>query len=76
MTEPFTLSHLENNDYPWGKVAKLPVCPRCKGYIPNNDNPGAYPGAISRIDNETEICSPCGQNEAINDYLKGHPNGD
>ncbi len=75
MSEPFLISHLENNDYPWDEVAKLPVCPICKGYIPNNLTPGAYPGAISRIDNETEICSECGQNEAINDWLTGHPNG-
>ena len=53
----------------------LPVCPICLGYIPNNMAPGAYPGAISRIDNETEICSECGQKEAINDWLTGHPNG-
>lgn len=56
-------------------TTKLPVCPICLGYIPNNLAPGAYPGAISRIDNETEICSECGQKEAINDWLEGHPNG-
>jgi hypothetical protein len=41
------------------------VCPRCLGYIPNNTQPGAYPGAISRIDNDTEVCSDCGMEEAI-----------
>jgi hypothetical protein len=41
------------------------VCPRCLGYIPNNTQPGAYPGAISRIDNDTEVCSDCGVEEAI-----------
>lgn len=56
-------------------ATKLPVCPICLGYIPNNLAPGMYPGAISRIDNETEICSECGQREAINDWLEGHPNG-
>lgn len=40
-------------------------CPRCGGFIPNNLEPGAYPGAISRLDNETEICSSCGVDEAI-----------
>lgn len=40
------------------------VCPRCEGNIPNNILPAAYPGAISRIDNETEICSQCGLEEA------------
>lgn len=47
---------MENNDF---------ICPRCEGYIPNNIEPGAYPGAISRWDNKTEICSPCGTEEAI-----------
>lgn len=41
------------------------VCPRCLGYIPNNTIPGAYPGAISRIDNKTEVCSECGMEEAV-----------
>lgn len=42
-----------------------PVCPRCLGFIPSNAFAGEYPGAISRIDNKTEICSDCGQEEAI-----------
>jgi len=42
-----------------------PVCPRCIGFIPSNVFPGEYPGAISRIDNKTEICSDCGTEEAI-----------
>jgi hypothetical protein len=40
-------------------------CPRCLGLIPSNDNPGAYVGARSRIDNSTEICSACGTEEAL-----------
>jgi len=43
-------------------------CPICNGWIPNNDTPGKYPGALSRRDNETEICSECGVIEAIEDY--------
>ena len=35
------------------------------GFIPNNANPGAYPGALSRYDNATEICSSCGQAEGM-----------
>lgn len=27
--------------------------------------PGRYIGALSRIDNKTEICSPCGEEEAL-----------
>lgn len=40
-------------------------CPRCGGWIPNNLQPGAYPGALSRWDNETEVCSDCGTQEAM-----------
>jgi len=43
------------------------ICPLCDGLIPNNDMPGAYPGALSRRDNVTEICSDCGQREAFED---------
>ena len=42
-----------------------PVCPRCLHYIPNDQTPGAYVGAGSRIDRRIEICSPCGLDEAI-----------
>lgn len=41
-------------------------CPQCGGSIPNNESPGAYPGAISRADNLTELCSACGRAEAVN----------
>lgn len=48
------------------------LCPRCQErQIPNNKTPGAYPGAISRADNETEICSDCGHDEAMKDFLNG-----
>jgi hypothetical protein len=40
------------------------VCPRCSGGIPNSTMPGAYPGALSRWDNHTEVCSYCGSEEA------------
>lgn len=42
-----------------------PICPRCNGFIPNNETPGLYPGALSRLDNETYICSACGEEEAL-----------
>ena len=51
-------------------IAK-PICPRCSGYIPNNDTPGAYIGALSRLDNKTEICSSCGTEEAMEDFMDG-----
>lgn len=44
-------------------------CPRCRGKIPNDDTPGAYPGALSRVDNRTEICSACGRDEAMRDLM-------
>lgn len=44
-------------------------CPNCDGYIPNNENIGAYSGALSRRDNKTEICSSCGTLEAFADLL-------
>ena len=40
-------------------------CPSCRGMIPNNETPGAYPGALSRFDNQTEVCSLCGSVEAL-----------
>lgn len=48
------------------------VCPRCSGMIPNDHEPGAYPGAISRLDNATEICSSCGTDEAAFEFALGH----
>lgn len=53
-------------------MSDFPVCPKCSGYIPSNENPGAYPGAISRADNKTEICSACGIAEAIGDFQLAH----
>jgi ribosomal protein S27AE len=50
-----------------------PVCPRCGNWIPNNHEPGAYPGAISRVDNKTEICSGCGVDEALEQFSTGAP---
>lgn len=44
---------------------KTHVCPRCEGYIPNNLTPGLYPGALSRTDDKTEVCSACGEEEAL-----------
>lgn len=61
-TERNTVStHTETHD-------KFRICPRCSGFIPNNETPGAYPGALSRLDNKTEICSDCGGEEAVLDW--------
>lgn len=40
-------------------------CPRCLGHMPNNLTPGAHPGALSRTDNATQICTECGTQEAL-----------
>ena len=48
-----------------------PVCPICEGYIPNDERPGAYPGAISRYDNKTEVCSACGTAEGVGMMMLG-----
>lgn len=46
-----------------------PICPRCGGFIPNDAMPGAYPGALSRTDNKTEVCSDCGTDEALEQFF-------
>ena len=53
------------------EVTTVPeICPRCKdSWIPNNMTPGAYPGALSRTDNKTYICSACGEEEAMEDFF-------
>jgi hypothetical protein len=47
-----------------------PICPLCDGFIPNNEQPGEYPGALSRRDNKTEICSECGVREAFSGLMR------
>jgi hypothetical protein len=59
--------HIPSGYRVWDKLA--PVCPSCDGFIPNNETPGAYMGAISRKDNTTEICSACGTAEALADFF-------
>lgn len=48
-------------------------CPRCGGGVPNSENPGAYCGATSRLDNKTYICSQCDQNEAMWEFTNASP---
>lgn len=55
------------------KMIRNIICPRCYGKVPSNDNPGAYIGALSRTDNNTEICSRCGELEALEDLMWGSP---
>lgn len=49
------------------------TCPRCLGGIPRDDRRGMYPGALSRTDNKTYICSECGTQEAMEDLFEGQP---
>ena len=50
------------------------TCSRCGGGIPNDVQRGEYPGALSRLDNETYICSDCGFAEAMFNFThRGEP---
>jgi hypothetical protein len=55
-----------------GKFRKPPyeenvICPRCD----DNSLPLGYPGALSRVDNITEICSICGTDEGLTQHFAG-----
>jgi RNA polymerase subunit RPABC4/transcription elongation factor Spt4 len=43
------------------------LCPRCGVRF----LPATYPGALSRADNKTEICSQCGLIEAMQQWTTG-----
>ena len=60
-----------SDEVSWDAEEIKPRCPICFGFIPNNANPGAYPGALSRYDNATEICSSCGQAEGMSGLFLG-----
>lgn len=51
-------------------MKKSEKCPICSGPIPNALHEGEYAGALSRVDNETEICSECGFMEAMQGFFK------
>jgi hypothetical protein len=55
------------------KMKKAPICLRCGHHIPCDERPGAYPGAVSRTDNKTEVCSQCGTDEAMEHFALGAP---
>jgi hypothetical protein len=57
MTEPDSKNTDENIE-----------CPRCKK---NQLHPQMAMNALSRRDNETFICSPCGSVEAMEDFILG-----
>lgn len=44
-------------------------CPRCGENTLRTDRPAL--NALSRADNETYVCSPCGTAEAMEDFLGG-----
>lgn len=50
------------------KKAPNNICPRCTGPVPNAERKGEYIGAMSRTDNETEVCSACGTAEAMEEF--------
>lgn len=51
-------------------MKKSEKCPICGGAIPNALHEGEYAGALSRVDNETEICSECGFMEAMQGFTR------
>lgn len=57
-------------------TTKNTTCPRCGSGIPNNFLRGQYPGALSRVDNRTEICSDCGTEEAMEQWQTGKINAE
>lgn len=55
------------------KKEELPkICPRCKK---NELDPVLAMNALSRLDNETYICSGCGSEEAFDAYLASFGTG-
>jgi len=54
-----------SSDKAMNAESQHPICPLCHGYIPNDKTPGAYPGAMSRVFENMEICSSCGTAEAV-----------
>jgi len=50
------------------KMAVDHICPRCGGDVPDTMSKGVYPGALSRTDDHTEICSVCGSLEAMENF--------
>lgn len=49
------------------------TCQRC-GQVASYDDPFHRGfGAKSRTDNKTVICSPCGVDEAMQDFMRGQP---
>lgn len=68
------------------KDARVRTCPRCDStqYIDYGSpkslmkmalNIGILPPALSRFDNATYICSPCGTEEAMQDFMRVPLNG-
>jgi hypothetical protein len=46
-------------------------CPRCGEVMPSVERRGEHIGAISRLDNMTEICTTCGCEEAFGGLMAG-----
>ena len=44
-------------------------CPICEGAVPSEEYNGKVPGALSRFDNNEEICSLCGMAEAMTPFF-------
>ena len=62
---PFNAESFNWEAHDFTSAPRKGLCPICEGPIPDAEHRGLYPGAMSRFDNETEICSLCGSAEAI-----------
>lgn len=56
----------------------MTLCPRCERnhYTPYGEpwDPGdPLPPAVSRMDDQTHICSKCGEDEAMRDFTRAAP---
>lgn len=56
---------------PMDKLPFKNICLRCGGEVPSPGMAGKYPGATSRWDNQTEICSACGLEEGLIELTAG-----
>ena len=65
------MNKIEENKTIYGEKMKEHDCPLCYRGIPNDEKRGEYIGALSRYDNETYVCSQCGNLEGMTELKMG-----
>jgi hypothetical protein len=73
LAEATDIAHARWAQRPMAPADDGHTCPRCRGGIPSDLHRGEYPGALSRFDNKTYVCSSCGMNEAMWQFSTGLP---